>query len=385
MYFQHIRISDILKLLTVSEFWCTILTVYWTPDTVLQFWCIRISDVLKSWHIAIFKHIKIYIYVKILRYWNSDVLEFPCIWISNISEYPCNWNWNFYIFGIWNFWSIRIIKIFTVLEILTYWSSLCIWISSLVEFLMEYLTSWNFWHIRISNTLGFLTWWNFNVLELPRYQVRTYQNSDGSEFQCIVMWMHQIPKISGLFMNWNSQYTGMTSITDLIEFPMHLNFWHIRITIVLTYRIVKGTGICNISEFQFISIPTNLNLQCIWIHCISELLRYQNFQCNGICTRKQICPQNLTLMPYIWHAYMGDECNIYAICEATAITRSTVHIFDITLNKHGCHTLHIAHTANMLDGNIDPTFLHIYAKTQPTATSPLHVIAKYVQETNIPA
>ena len=36
--------------------------------------------------------------------------------------------------------------------------------------------------------------------------------------------------------------------------------------------------------------------------------------------------------------------------------------------------------ADILNGNLDPAFLHLYAKTQPIAMSTSHVIAKYVSE-----
>ena len=38
----------------------------------------------------------------------------------------------------------------------------------------------------------------------------------------------------------------------------------------------------------------------------------------------------------------------------------------------------------MLNLQIDPTFLHIYAKIQPTATSTAHIIDKCLPETNMP-
>ena len=56
----------------------------------------------------------------------------------------------------------------------------------------------------------------------------------------------------------------------------------------------------------------------------------------------------------------------------------------ISHNKYGSHILNTAHKANILYGHVNPPFLHVYAKTQPTATSTSPVIAKYVQETNMP-
>ena len=45
------------------------------------------------------------------------------------------------------------------------------------------------------------------------------------------------------------------------------------------------------------------------------------------------------------------------------------HIWHISLNKYGCHIQNIAQTTNMLLECIDPIFLHVYAKTKPTAAS----------------
>ena len=39
----------------------------------------------------------------------------------------------------------------------------------------------------------------------------------------------------------------------------------------------------------------------------------------------------------------------------------------------------------MLNGHIDPMFLHTCPSTQPTAIHTSHVIAKYVLEINIPS
>ena len=38
----------------------------------------------------------------------------------------------------------------------------------------------------------------------------------------------------------------------------------------------------------------------------------------------------------------------------------------------------------MLKRHIDPTFLYIFTRIQPTATDILHIIAKYVPEKNLP-
>ena len=54
------------------------------------------------------------------------------------------------------------------------------------------------------------------------------------------------------------------------------------------------------------------------------------------------------------------------------------------IDKYGYHNANIAHIANMLNKHKHPTFLHQYAKTQPTVAYTSHVISKYVLETNIP-
>ena len=53
------------------------------------------------------------------------------------------------------------------------------------------------------------------------------------------------------------------------------------------------------------------------------------------------------------------------------------------MSKYGFHIQNISHMVNMLNGHIDPMFLHIYTITQLTATSTSSVIAKYVPETNM--
>ena len=54
------------------------------------------------------------------------------------------------------------------------------------------------------------------------------------------------------------------------------------------------------------------------------------------------------------------------------------------MKKYACHIPNIPHMVNMLYGQIGHTVLHIYAKTESTATSTSHVSAKYVPETNMP-
>ena len=59
-------------------------------------------------------------------------------------------------------------------------------------------------------------------------------------------------------------------------------------------------------------------------------------------------------------------------------------MFDMLLNKCSCHIANMTHTAFMLPGNIDSTLLHIPNKIQLTATATSDIVAKYVQETNMP-
>ena len=56
----------------------------------------------------------------------------------------------------------------------------------------------------------------------------------------------------------------------------------------------------------------------------------------------------------------------------------------ILLNKYDCHIAYVRQASNILNGYIDWIFLHICAKTQPTAINTSHVIAKYVLVTGIP-
>ena len=60
-----------------------------------------------------------------------------------------------------------------------------------------------------------------------------------------------------------------------------------------------------------------------------------------------------------------------------------MYIFDISLNKYGCHIQNKVDMSNMLHGHIKPKFLHKYAKTKPDETSTLYVFANYVPETNM--
>ena len=63
--------------------------------------------------------------------------------------------------------------------------------------------------------------------------------------------------------------------------------------------------------------------------------------------------------------------------------QTTLNAIDIYHWKHGCHIANIGHTKIILYWHTNVTLPDIYAKTQPTATFPSHVIDIQVQETNI--
>ena len=69
----------------------------------------------------------------------------------------------------------------------------------------------------------------------------------------------------------------------------------------------------------------------------------------------------------------------------TMYQKDCTHIWHILLNKYGSYIANRAQTANTPHRHIDLTFLHTYAKTNLSATNTLHVIPKYVSETNIPS
>ena len=79
------------------------------------------------------------------------------------------------------------------------------------------------------------------------------------------------------------------------------------------------------------------------------------------------------------HAYVCQnicmyEC-IYAcmyVCMCTCMCTMSLHIFDMSLNKYGFHIVKMTHTAIMLNGYMDPTFLHKCVKTQPTIITTTH-------------
>ena len=57
----------------------------------------------------------------------------------------------------------------------------------------------------------------------------------------------------------------------------------------------------------------------------------------------------------------------------------------IWLNKYDCNIAFVSYTSNLLNGWIDPTFLHICAEIQASSIHTSHLIAKYLQKRNMPA
>ena len=72
------------------------------------------------------------------------------------------------------------------------------------------------------------------------------------------------------------------------------------------------------------------------------------------------------------------------VCMCTKFTPLSLYTYLVSVNKYHCHITNMIHTAIMLDEHIDPTYLHISAKTQPTYISTSHVIAMYGSATNMP-
>ena len=88
-----------------------------------------------------------------------------------------------------------------------------------------------------------------------------------------------------------------------------------------------------------------------------------------------VCSQ--TFMSVCMHVW---KC-MYA-CMYSKSTAMSLYTYLMPLNKYDCLTPNMIHTVIMLHGSIDPTFLHMCPKTQPTATSP-YVIAMYGPATYI--
>ena len=51
------------------------------------------------------------------------------------------------------------------------------------------------------------------------------------------------------------------------------------------------------------------------------------------------------------------------VCVPSLYTCVMVHIFDMSLKNYCCHIVNMSHKVIMLNGSIDPTFLHRCAKT----------------------
>ena len=62
-------------------------------------------------------------------------------------------------------------------------------------------------------------------------------------------------------------------------------------------------------------------------------------------------------------------------CGANFYSSVTVHNFHMSVKKCSFHITNISHIPIILNGHTDPTFLHAYVKTQPSAISTSHVIA----------
>ena len=75
------------------------------------------------------------------------------------------------------------------------------------------------------------------------------------------------------------------------------------------------------------------------------------------------------------------ECTYVCMCPES--TSMLLYTYLMSLNKYGCHIANMSHIVIMVNSYIDPIFLDIYTKTQPTAISTLYVIAMYVPATNM--
>ena len=70
-----------------------------------------------------------------------------------------------------------------------------------------------------------------------------------------------------------------------------------------------------------------------------------------------MCHKNMPLNCIYWIGMFSQMCVIYEITDMNYVTSSTVHIFDISLNKYGWHIANIAHKVNMLTEQTNPTSL----------------------------
>ena len=67
-----------------------------------------------------------------------------------------------------------------------------------------------------------------------------------------------------------------------------------------------------------------------------------------------------------------------------ASTHMSLYTFDMSLNKYGCYIANMNHWAIILYRHIDPTFVYISIKMQPTSLHTAYIIAKYVPKTKMP-
>ena len=67
-------------------------------------------------------------------------------------------------------------------------------------------------------------------------------------------------------------------------------------------------------------------------------------------------------------------------------TLHVAHIYTYILHTYMSNSIllqNLVYTAIMLPGHTDIAFLHLYTKTQTTATSTSHVIVKYVHQVGL--
>ena len=72
------------------------------------------------------------------------------------------------------------------------------------------------------------------------------------------------------------------------------------------------------------------------------------------------------------------------VCICTMSSPMSLYIYFMSGNKYDCHITNINHSAIMIIGHFDPTFLHMCAKIQPTAISTSPLIAMYRSAINMP-
>ena len=99
----------------------------------------------------------------------------------------------------------------------------------------------------------------------------------------------------------------------------------------------------------------------IWRHTSISLYVCITLVCMYYCTHVHV---SAPIHIYCMSIYVGVPVCIYVYQISTPIS---VNIYDMSLNIYGCHIANIIHTAIMIYRHIDPTFLHICTRTQPTA------------------